>query len=121
MAGGTGESITSSTGSIYTGPSVPIMSPNPARVWIPAIAGTLGTLQVTTDEVIDTGTITTITVAVNGLDTAITCSITDGNSGCTDAVNTVVIAEGDRVAVRLEQIGPDIPIRLNYSFTLQLP
>ena len=121
LAGGSGANITSGDPVLYTSSGAQELSANPARVSVPVPAGTLSALRVKTDVGTFTGSTVNVTVAVNGVLTGITCSITEAADSCSDLVNTVVVAAGDTVAVRLVQTGAAVPTRINYSLLLQLP
>ena len=121
LAGGTGNNIAAGDPVLYVGPGVLEVTANVDRARVPVPAGTLSTLRVRTDVASFVGSTVIVTVNVNGLDTGITCSITGASDSCTDAVNTVGVAAGATVALRLEQTGVATPTRVNYSLQLQLP
>ena len=118
VTGGTGSQIDATGPVIYVGPGITEATANVQRALVPMPAGTLGNLRVRLEDVGAVGTTTTVTVNVNGIDTAITCSISTAVNSCSDAVNTVVVVDGDAVAMRIEQTGTPLPTRVNFSLQI---
>ncbi len=118
LTGGTARLIDVMDGTIYSGPGVGEVSTSVLDVRVPVPGGTLQSLRVTTSVAIFIGTTVEVTVAINGLDTSLTCQITGFGGACDDLVNTPVTNAGDSVAVKILQTGLGAPTRVNYSFEL---
>jgi hypothetical protein len=105
----------------YSGLGAPATSANYDRAAIPLAPGTLTNLRVRTEQSsFPTGTITA-TLTLNGVNTAITCSITGLANSCTDTTGVVLVAEGDTAAIQVEYTGTGAATRINYSIQLLMP
>jgi len=57
------------------------------------------------------------TLRKNSADTALTCTITSGNTGCTDTSNSVTVAAGDAVSLSFTQTGTPTASTGRYAVT----
>ncbi len=72
------------------------------------IAGTVGNFTVFLETAPSTGSSWTLTLRKNGVDTAVTCTVSGTGQTCSDATHTVTFAAGDLVSVRESSVnGPD--------------
>lgn len=80
--------------------AAPFLSTAEAAKSLPALrAGTLWRLRIRTTTGTVTVTTITFTLRVNGVNTAITCTIAAGVASGSDLVNTVVVAAGDLLSL----------------------
>ena len=68
----------------------------------------------------------TFTVMKNGAATALSCTVTGAQTGCTDLVNSVDYATGDTISIRITNNQPGVPdpdsdLRAGISFNLSVP
>jgi hypothetical protein len=47
----------------------------------------------------------TLTVRKNGVDTALTCTVSAGETGCFDATHQVAFADQDLLSIRYNEVG----------------
>jgi len=74
------------------------------QVILVPVAGTLSKLRVRHDT-IATDVNTAFTVRKNGIDTALTCTIAAAGQAASDTTNSVAVAAGDRVSVKIVNSG----------------
>lgn len=74
------------------------------------IACTGGTLRASLSSTDGTYTAATLTLMLNGVATASTCSLSGANSSCADTAHTFAIAAGDSVSLRVSPSVPQRPV-----------
>jgi hypothetical protein len=89
------------------------------NVNVPVSSGTASKLVFTVSAAL-TGATATITVRQNGSDTALTCTIPDGGSSCTNLVDSVTFADGDLLSLRYNETN-NPNVRIKYSILYQAP
>lgn len=69
----------------------------------------------------DPGSSWVYTLVKNGVDTAVTCTVTNGNSSCTDVANSFVVAPGDEIGIKLATGTTGAASRVSWAFELISP
>jgi hypothetical protein len=72
---------------------------------LPVSSGTARKLFVNVGTPLDAGASVTLTLRQNGADTALTCSVGEGESTCSNVVDEVAFADGDLLSVRYNEAG----------------
>jgi hypothetical protein len=88
---------------------------------IPLPAGTASKLWVKLTVAPGGGDTVTVTVRRNGASTPLGCTITGSGTTCTDATDSVVFAEGDRIAVLYTESGGTNTSRVSWSLRYATP
>jgi hypothetical protein len=101
----------------FSGPGVTGLGAAAADVEIPLGVGSLRNFRVNANGLPDTGTSVSIAVVRNGVPTALSCSIGEGQTACSNLVEIVAVAAGDRLSVSFTPTG-DVPLGLTYSIEL---
>jgi hypothetical protein len=84
---------------------------------LPVGAGTASKLIVDVGTPLDAGASVTLTLRQNGADTALTCTVPEGETRCTDLVNAVAFADGDLFSVRYNEAGnPNARVRFSVVY-----
>jgi len=84
---------------------------------VPVAAGTASKLIFRIGTALTSSQTATITLRKNGGDTALTCTIPNSGSSCTDYTNTVTYADGDSLSIEYNETGSTSPGgRVKYSF-----
>jgi hypothetical protein len=66
------------------------------------------------------GSTASLTLRKNGADTALTCTISAGQSSCTNLVSSVTFANGDLLSLRYDETG-NPNVRIKYSIVYKAP
>jgi len=88
-----------------SGPCSSTTSNDNEKLSVVPFAGTISKLTAFTEAAPTAGKSWTYLVYKNGSSTSLTCTIADAANGCSDAVNTVTLAAGDRIGVTIRGTG----------------
>jgi hypothetical protein len=72
---------------------------------LPVSSGSARKLFVNVGTPLDAGASVTLTLRQNGADTALTCTVGEGESTCSNVVDEVAFADGDLLSVRYNEVG----------------
>ena len=90
-----------------------------ANTSLPVSSGTASKLIVALDTAMGGGESVTLTLRKNAVDTALTCTVGVGSSSCTDLVDSVSFADGDRLSVRYNETSTNT--RTSFTILYQAP
>jgi hypothetical protein len=82
---------------------------------IPVAAGTASRLILRIGTALSGSQTATLTLRKNGADTAVTCTVPNNGTSCTDYVNSVSFADGDILSIKYNETGSPNS-RVKYSF-----
>lgn len=81
--------------------------------------GTVKNLHVKMSQ--DPGSSWVYTLVKNGVDMAVTCTVSSGNSSCLDVANSFVVAPGDEIGIKLATGSTGAASRVSWAFELVSP
>jgi hypothetical protein len=87
---------------------------------LPVSSGTASKLIVNVGSALGAGSSVTLTLRQNGADSALTCTVAEGESSCTNLVDSVAFADGDLLSVRHNESG-NPNSRVSFTILYQAP
>jgi hypothetical protein len=87
---------------------------------VPVSAGTASKLIFRLGGTLSGSQTATLTLRKNGVDTAITCTIPNNGSSCTDFTHTATFADGDTFSIRYNESGsPNTRVKYAFQYATQ--
>ncbi len=84
---------------------------------VPLPSGTASKLVVSLVATLEVGQSATITIRKNGVNTALTCTVSGTAAACTNTVNSVTFSDGDLLSIHYSEVGAPISrIRLAFQY-----
>ncbi len=87
---------------------------------LPVSSGTASKLIVDVGSALGAGSSVTLTLRRNGVDSALTCTLAEGESSCTNLVDSVAFADADLLSVRHNESG-NPNSRVRFTIVYQAP